>query len=577
MRRGYLAALTFLFLWSTALSAPTFTRPLDLRHDWLTAHTSISLQYMYECGPFRNLGASVLFLPSAELGCDAPTRIQNPGKRIYLSYPSGWLLTYLPFYSVARFLLPENIPSYEIVRGLALLLIRLPLLAALLIMIQRQLMAYPGLSPPRALSLSFLANLAFASSPAFLHYTQNIVFTDMIVLPVIYGSAVLLLHWMDRVEQSEPAEEEWLGSGKWRTAAATGFLLWLAAATDWYGALWSASLLIMLWFRRGEAKLEKGQCLLVAVGPAMAALHYGLQLSLLPAGWEQILITATERTGQKAASLFERWQLWKVTFSYWTFDLPLPVRWANSFLPFALVLFCAFTCLTFLRHCGRLSLRYWILMGPFLMGMLHLIILPEHSAEHDFSALKFGPMIVFAVFFLISLTGPILEQKLKMRKVRTLMQRLLVGILVLLLPKFAMESREKHQMTAGLIQPKQDHLSLRLLSRRLQGALPITLARRQTDGYTPLQATGWDPPQSLALAGREIYTSETLANFFPAFDHWTVQDMPVIVLSFRPEPGLPCRWKETGIAFEGGEALMCVLGRNGLHLLGFAPTMKPGK
>ncbi|MCB1170538.1 MAG: hypothetical protein KDK25_09405 [Leptospiraceae bacterium] len=557
MRRGYLAALTFLFLWSTVLSAPTFTRPLDLRHDWLTAHTSISLQYMYECGPFRNLGASVLFLPSRELGCDAPTRVQNPGKRIYLSYPSGWLLTYLPFYSAFRFLLPPNIPDYQIVRGLALLLIRLPLLAFLLIMMQKQLMVYPGLSPPRALGFSFLANLTFACSPAFLHYTQNIVFTDMIVLPVIYGSMVLFLHRIGKTENAI-ADETWTSRQNWTAAAAFGLLLWLASSTDWYGALWSAFFLLILWLKGREARLDRYMWLLVASGPAVAALHFGLQVSLLPGGWEQILSTATERTGQNVAGFSQRWHLWQIALTYWTFDLPLPIGWANSFLPFALLILCALTCVLLLRNGGGLSFGSLLLPAPFLVGLLHLIILPQHSAEHDFSALKFGPMILFACFLTVSFLLRVLNDSplIKGRLSGNTERWALAGLTLLAL--FAAPTlRANHKATAGLEAVSVEHLNMAALPERLpDSAIPITLATPRSDGYTPLEATGWDPPQSLALAGREIYTPDRIVRYREALGEQGKR-APVVLLAFKPDQEYPCEWKSTGLDFQEGMALLC--------------------
>ena len=90
----WMVALLIIFAWATGVSFPTLDRPLDLRHDWLTAHTAINLEYMHQCGP-RGLAASILFLPNAEMDCESPFRMEDPGKRIYLSYPTGWLLALL--------------------------------------------------------------------------------------------------------------------------------------------------------------------------------------------------------------------------------------------------------------------------------------------------------------------------------------------------------------------------------------------------------------------------------------------------------------------------------------------------
>lgn len=597
MRSGYLAALLLLFAWSMTLSGPTLDRPLDLRHDWLTAHASINLQYMYECGPFQMLGASVLFLPSIELDCDFPRRLEDPGKRVYLSYPSGWLWAYLPLYALGRAVLPDSVPDYWIVRGLALLFIRLPLIALLLTWLRKSFMLFPGLTRTAALGPSILSSWVFISSPAFLYYTQNVVFTDMIVLPVIYASG-LLLH---RILESR---------GDARHFTVLGALLWLASSTDWYGALWSLFCLVALWFHRRPARMGFSGLIAVAAGPALAALHYLLQISLLSHGWDQVLNTAAERTGQNTASFMERIQLWSVSLSYWMVDLPMRLLPDNWILRLGLPAICISTALTMLATTKRRA-RAWLFLAPFLCGLLHLMALPEHSAEHDFSALKFGPFIVFTLalplFLKRKLRNIVGKQSLvsllplpsfrslqplqplasdvsaqnkepfrtKPNTFRTGMRKPPAGVgpsdsarvslfpsrvflLLFALSIFAYpELRSLHEFTTGRPAPVIDHVSLELLLTFIRKEeVPVTLSPPRPDGYVPLQATGWDPPHGLALVGREVHTPQQLMQYSSAFREEALQ-APVLLLAFRDHREFPCQWQSTGLVFSEGIARIC--------------------
>tara|TARA_Y100001937_G_C7136710_1_gene340316 strand:+ start:4704 stop:6218 length:1515 start_codon:yes stop_codon:yes gene_type:complete len=492
---------------------------------------------MYQCGPAENLGASVLFLPSTEIDCEFPSRVPDPGKRVYLSYPSGWLWAYLPAYALLRSVLPESVAPYHIVRILGLCLIRLPLLAALILWTRHQLEFFPGLPERPAIVCSFVANAIFASSPAFLHYTQNIVFTDMIVLPIVYASGLLMYRFPRKA--------------LWSRLLLLAFLLWISTATAWYGALWSTFLVGLLFFGHKEYGVSRKHAMVLAAGPVLAAIHYCLQLTLLPGGWSQLANTAAQRTG----GISDLLAFYGQSISYWSFNLPLPIAWGSLFLGILIAAYFLMVLSSAWNARSRSRQRLLLLYGPLLCSIAHLLILSEHSSRHDFSALKFGPMITYCILAgIISgfrKFGRAPKAMLPVRVHHVAASTALIAVLS------TGAVRKSHRSTAGLPEPEIDHVSLAALHQRIsENEIPVTLASPRKDGYVPMEATGWNPPQGLALSGREIYTPERLRKYESAFAA-SHRNAPVALLGFAPHRGYPCEWESTGLLFTEGIALVC--------------------
>ena len=545
----WIAGSLLVFALSTAASWTTINRPLDLRHDWLTAHTSINLEYMRLCGP-RALGASILFLPGHELDCQSPFRLKNPGKRIYLSYPTGWLLFLYPPYSLARTAVPGTIPDYMIVRGMALLFIRLPLVALLLWWMH----SIFSLSSFKLRSgLSFLLALATCtflfSSPSYLHYTQNILFTDMFVLAPIYFSSMILHRNRKRKRITSSS-----GILLW-------FAIWLAVATDWYGAIWA--LLMAGWIAIDSRESNRRPLLLIFTSAAaVAAVHYLLQVYLLDPELTQIASTAKYRTGSEF-SLSEYWNGLEISIRNTIFVFPWSPNAAQSIWPlllFGTALTGALLLLFIERH-GELR----ILLAPFLSGIIHLAVLTQHSEEHDFSVLKFGPaMVILLPCLVLAAVGGL--NKLRGKDRLTENHRILLWISIILsiwLVYDASNGAPLHLRTSGQPRVNQDHLAMTDLGKRVVAPkeIPVTLEQAE-DGVIPMEARGWDSPIGLALAGREIYTPERLL-IYSSIMTQEANSYPILLLALSRKKGCNVGWQESGLQFQDKPIFLC---RTGLSL-----------
>lgn len=545
----WMVALLIIFAWATGVSFPTLDRPLDLRHDWLTAHTAINLEYMHQCGP-RGLAASILFLPNAEMDCESPFRMEDPGKRIYLSYPTGWLLALLPPYSLARTWLPDNIPIYLIVRCIALVLIRLPLIALFLWWMYLALKwSLPYLTEMSLFYLSSASCLFLFSSPSFLHYTQNAIFTDMAVLVPIYLSAFALT----RIQQQQ------------RLHIASGLLLfssmWLSASTDWYGTIWvffSMVFILLHW----KSKLRVRALTNIASAALLAATHYLLQLLILAPGIDQVLNTASHRTG--AGFYFSHFLVnVGLAIRTVTFTMPVSLASAQGLTPFLLLVTSVIGSglLLFLRRNDRAN--GWILLGPYLCGLVHLLILSQHSAEHDFAALKFGPALVTLSVVLAVL---LIRVSLRFDANRTVPGFAIVFILA------SLDARNLHLQTAGLAEPSMEHLTMEKITHQVltPKEIPVTIAPENDNGLAPLEARGWNPPVGLALAEREIYTPRrlrTLAQAMQPEARWH----RVTLLSLSANGSCDEKWKRTSLKFRNKPVLLC---RTSLTLAQYLDTEK---
>ncbi|MBR29817.1 MAG: hypothetical protein CMN77_00790 [Spirochaetaceae bacterium] len=537
----------FIFTWSTASSWNTLSRPLDLRHDWLTAHTAINLEYMRKCGP-RALGASILFLPVHELDCKSPFRLEKPGKRIYLSYPTGWLLALYPPYSLARWMIPQSVPDYLVVRGLGLLLIRLPLIALILWWMNALYRwAVPELKSDASFWLGFASATFLFSSPSFLHYTQNALFTDMFVLAPVYGSTVILFNaWKKRKFSPASGTVLWL-------------LLWLSAATDWYGAVWLGFVICSIPFLfRDQTRIS---LLVISISAAaVAALHFVAQALILDPELSQILATAGHRTGAGFDPM-EYLNSLKILIQNTIFLFPVSPIIGRGLMP-VVIFSLALAGSSLLLILQKKSRRGWLLLAPFYSGIIHLLLLSQHSAEHDFAVLKFGPVLVMVLPVLAGKWASWMDDSSPGSKPRWSLSVVLLTCAVLFY--FAAGGKELHLRTAGRPWINQDHLAMKEIGEHALGPneIPVTLESKQEEGFIPLEARGWDPPIGLALAGREIYTQKRLMQYMPAMkpDAGTYK---IVLLALSRRSGCPSQWESTNIHFQDSTVLIC---RTGLTL-----------
>ena len=532
-----LLGVFLLFSATLWLSLSNIDRPLDLRHDWLTAHTTINLEYMRQCGVFRNDAASVLFLPSPELSCGAIRNLPEPGKRIYLSYPTVWLIALYPIYEVAHVLAPDHTPNYVLLRRIELLLVRLSFIFLMIRWVMHSLqLLFPAIRGKDRIWMALTGAAIVDFSPAFLQFTQNILFTDMVVLPLIFAAVELLHRFIHRGAQ--------LWGGLFLS-----LLLGLASGTDWYGAIFSGfSLALLLLFRR-RMRLSAALFAIIAAGPTLAAIHYISQILLFDPGLHQIISTASQRTAVGGG---------------WTENLSKAISYLPDYTPFArnqwtgIVLsssgLLAFGALV-RRAIRSKRMDIWIHTAPILCAIIHLALFSQHAAKHEFYGLKFTPLLSLA----LASIPAILANCRAIRPGR--MARWVTGIMgfavILGLPQW----KEHYWNLIGPRAPVIDHLSMESMGRTFKErkVFLVTIAQKRVDGYVPMNAEGWAPPMSLALAQREVYTLDRLLRYRRAIRSSAWDEYPVILITLNDQAleACPLKWETSDWLFYEGPAAIC--------------------
>ncbi|MCB1302763.1 MAG: hypothetical protein KDK37_00705 [Leptospiraceae bacterium] len=531
-QRFYMIAPILLFLATLPFSLPTIHSPLNLRFDWLTAHTIISLSFYKKCSPAPYLGASIMMGTGPELDCKSPMRAEPDQKPVYLSYPSAWLDVLIPFRS---WLISKDLNQTIVrIRWFTLLAVRLLLIAALL-GITLQFTSGTTDSFTRYL-LCVAASIPVVFSPGFLHFSQNTYFADIVTVPV---TLILLFRF---------ASENTTRSFSSRII--DFFLGCAAASMAWLGAL---AVLVVIGRGVASAIRQKLWAQFFArytgliLGAVAAASFYLYQVALFDPELKQIHGTFLQRLEMGAPD---------GTASFGDFLGGFAAH-ANGFagwsplnrLPLVFLVGCvAIPLWIFIRGNRR---QKKILLLIWLPPTLHLLIFTQHSYIHDFSPFKWVGVFILCGVFLFSNTLRYLQIFINPRPAAILVLAAMIGIA-------AHSDPGKRLRVYSLFSEETAEAawSHERLVKTLGGSDRVLIALdedSETSGWlgTKLSALPW-PPLNLAAGGRQIYTPALLRSWLPVWADGVTLSLKPTFIAFSSEmqrSGDECegRWHPTNI------------------------------
>ncbi len=398
-------ALIFLvWLISVWVSSPVFNRPLGDLHEWLTAHTLVSMRAFEEWGFWKLLGASILIPHSNEfIGVDITSFTKTEG--IYLSYPSLWivlpyttfkLLNLLPLdISLSSFYLQfYNLIVNRLFCGIVIYYLYLEIVKILngkiLTDYTRRLLAFLGL-------------IGWMFTPPVMYWTQNVYGPDQAVLLPIYIIFLISLRCKFRFEDlSQPSQ----------------VLLVIAAicacGIDWYGWVSVAVILFVVlidkWLSRNETffsfkgflKQYLNSIKFLFTGMLVAGITFLAQILYYKDGLTQLSRIFLVRSGATMVSddgdPLTNFQILRRILWHWIPYFPQivrqPVGTYGTKVVLVTVLLIIFISLGFLYYLFRTSqdrrLSIYVYVLVFLVPLLQLYILKQHSFTHNFSAFKMG-------------------------------------------------------------------------------------------------------------------------------------------------------------------------------------------
>jgi hypothetical protein len=385
-------------LWGVSLflSHATFDRPLDAHHEFLMAHSLLSLRNLDQWGFGQLLGASILIPRSLEyLQADVTTFTKADG--IYLSYPTLWLaVPYGIFKLFSLAISNANLQIYHLVvnRWLDGVILYFLLREIIDLLVNAEF----GTKGRRL--WAFLGTAGWMCNPPVLYWTQNVYFCDQGVLLPIYGLTLFALRHRFRFADLSTSKQVLFFA-----------LSVLAAGFDWYGWVFLFVLMVIVGFplrSRGWTELWRSlRWMLVAI--AMMGGWFLAQLFYFKDGIPQITNTALQRTG--ASSGADIGATFHTIFLHWTYYLPPSLTtlfwqsdvWFTLIVIVILLLLCGFALGLLYRHSGdRACLRslYGLLFVP---PLLQIILLRQHSAIHDFSTFKLAFPTAFVMWVALPL------------------------------------------------------------------------------------------------------------------------------------------------------------------------------
>ena len=548
-----------IFAASIAVSFKTIDAPLNLRHDWLTAHSLVNLHYYQECSWISGYGASVMLPPRGEFDCQSVSRLTAGSRELYLSYPSLWLLQIQPLYQLARWILPGSIPDYQVLRILTLCLVRLPVLICSFFIFQLTFKRIARVRKRWQSNLMSAAGLlSLCGIPGFLHYTQNVYFSDMaVVAPVM----LLAIFWAgDRPLQIRSRYRNFY----------LGLLSFFCAGLDWYGSLavlvafaisvqrdlicarrvGTRSVLAILFNRHSP----------IILGAIFAAAMYLAQLVASGAGIEMILDVARFRmAGNSEASKLD----YLISFSANLVQGYLPqILLKKRVLPALLLILAGLTgTMVGLRRCNQMRT---IILIVVLSPLIQLILLTQHSAIHDFSGLKFVPLLILFIF--IAPAGLIMRYLSRRR-----FANLILGLLFLIIISGTFDAASKRLTRYSIYDMRSPHLeNLAALAAILRDARLVFLSAEvpvhepdEPDRRGDLVAEIF-PPNQQALIQKRIYEPNNLHSYRSYMTQEALQNFKIALLAYqgtieRKQTTLQCptNWVDTGVRLHHGPVMIC--------------------
>lgn len=411
-------ALIFLaWLISVGVSSPVFNRPLGDLHEWLTAHTLVSMRAFEEWGFWKLLGASILIPNSNEfIGVDITAFTKTEG--IYLSYPSLWIV--LPYTTFKLLnLLPLDIslsPLYLQVYNLIVNRLICGVVIYYLYLEIVKILAENLLTDYSRRLIAFLGLIGWMFTPPVMYWTQNVYGPDQAVLLPIYIIFLIALRCKFRFEElSKPSK----------------FLLFIAAVCacgiDWYGWVSVAVILLLVlidkWLFRNETSFSFKYFLkqylnsikFIFTGMLVAGITFLAQLLYYKDGLTQLSSIFLLRSGATMVNDYgeplTNFQILRRIVWHWIPYFPQIVRQPvgnyGTKAVLVTVILLIFIILGFLYYLFRTSqdrrLSVYVYVLVFLVPLLQLYLLKQHSFTHNFSAFKMGLAISCSLLVLPAL------------------------------------------------------------------------------------------------------------------------------------------------------------------------------
>ena len=400
-------AVFMLWLISLMMSSYVFNRPLNLdaHHEFITAHTLVSLRSFDQWGFFQTLGASILVPKSSEY-LQVDITLLNKDNGVYLSYPSLWLVVpYLIFKILAIPITVASLQIYHLIFDrLFTSIIIYFLFLEIICLFKDNFKKINFVQGWGSKLLAFLGTAAWIFTPPVLYWTQNVYFSDQAILLPVY--ALLLFAIKQRFKFDN------LSRSKKLILFAISLL---AAGYDWYGWVFLFLLMLIvtlpLIYKNINKALISIQPIVIAI--ALISTWFISQLIYYKDGYRQITATAFERAGGQLP--IDLGQDLFVMTVYWAYYLPKFLRplWDDGrlsllLISISLIIFSSWL----LWHCRQKLILLSILILIFIAPLMQISILRQHSTIHDFSAFKLALPTVFMIWIVIPLSVLILLEYL---------------------------------------------------------------------------------------------------------------------------------------------------------------------
>ncbi|MEM7594724.1 MAG: hypothetical protein AAF383_25045 [Cyanobacteria bacterium P01_A01_bin.83] len=531
-----------LLLWfiSVLVSRPIFDRPVG----WITAHTLVSMRAFEEWGFWKLLGASTLIPKSYEfIGVNISYFTKQEG--IYLSYPSLWLV--LP-YAAFKFLslLPLNIDlSSQYLHAYNLIVNRLICGVVIYYLYFEiiNIIAGDTLTDYQKRLIVFLGFTGWMFTPRVLFWTQNGYFSDQAVLLPIYSIFLISLRCKFKFGQLSTPEKSLL------------FIASLVACgTDWYGWISVAIILLIvlldLWLSRNEVSFSPlvflkqywNSIKWLLSGMLVAGVTFLAQLLYYRDGFNQIYEIFLKRTGitmgDDLGNALTPMVLLRGIVRYWTAYYPPRlqqiIKPSNYHLIAVLVaaLLILGTLYYFFRTSEDRPLCVYVYVLVFLVPLLQLYLLKQHSYIHGFSAFKMGLPISFSLLILPAVLLILIWKKtLSNRNFQFLYGNVYISIFIVSLGLIMIFSSRsgvtKLAGVAGNISQDKGFLVARNIAF---DDLPIT-------NHEALVVAPFPPPP-LWYTNRFIYSPSQLKNLLSQgkINVENLKKMKPVFLAFQDEP-----------------------------------------
>jgi hypothetical protein len=416
-----------LWLASVVISRPIFSRPLDItHHEWLTAHTLVSMRAFDQWGFWKLLGASVLTPKSYEyLNSDITIFTRFDG--VYLSYPSFWLiLPYLAIKFLELFHLGIDI-SISSLQTYHLVVNRLicGVVIYYLYLEVINILAKPTLTLYIKRLIAFIGLIGWMFAPPVLYWTQNVYLSDQAVLLPIYALFLVAIKCKFDFDSLSKLGEFSLFS-----------LSIYATGCDWYGwvsvAILGAICLIRKFFfflrQKSISKSSVGSFLVgyfnsikyLLLSTVITSLIFLAQLIYYKDGFRQIasiflLRVGTADDGGKQLSSED---MVRGILAHWTSYLPQRIEpiFADiidksknfNVMDVFLVAIAIISLLLALYYLYKKSQDKQIVIYTYVLiffaPLSQIYLLRQHSYVHDFSAFKIGLPVAFSLIVLPIIT-----------------------------------------------------------------------------------------------------------------------------------------------------------------------------